>query len=282
MSGRVGKRARTVATLRSLAEAGHTASEAAELIGYERAYVLLLARESGFAFAAGPVFYRPRIGSTERSQKMAALYKGGKTLEQVGAEFGVTRERVRQIISRQEGIQRRDGGIAKRADASRLERAARRDARHYATHGCSYAQYRWLLKVKRALPRFNQQRFNAGRRGIGWELNLWQWWTIWEESGHWAERGRGQGYVMCRKGDVGPYAVGNVLIAKAIENSSVQPHNPRRKHRGLPIGVRPTKSGRYAAHRMVDGISFNLGTFDSPELAHAAYLAFAPSYQVAA
>lgn len=45
----------------------------------------------------------------ERINKMASLYKEGKTLEEVGAEFGLTRERVRQILEKA-GIQRRVAG----------------------------------------------------------------------------------------------------------------------------------------------------------------------------
>lgn len=58
---------------------------------------------------------------------------------------------------------------------------------------------------------------------------VWEWWTIWQMSGRWEERGRGHGYMMCRKGDVGPYALGNVVIATGDFNAAIQPNNPYRK-----------------------------------------------------
>ena len=42
---------------------------------------------------------------TERHQTMLDVYKGGKTLQEVGAMFGVTRERVRVILIRQPAYQ---------------------------------------------------------------------------------------------------------------------------------------------------------------------------------
>ena len=48
-------------------------------------------------------------------------------------------------------------------------------------------------------------------RNIGFELTFDEWWAIWEP--HYANRGVESGNaVMCRTGDSGPYAVGNVRI----------------------------------------------------------------------
>jgi hypothetical protein len=61
----------------------------------------------------------------------------------------------------------------------------------------------------------------ARQRGIEFLLTMEEWVTIWRESGHLHERGRGRGkYVMARYGDQGPYAVGNVKIITHSENCS--------------------------------------------------------------
>lgn len=144
---------------------------------------------------------------------------------------------------------------------------------------CSSEQVRTLKRIGDAMmqrgakyrqtPRgaFTAQKTGAYFRGVGWELTIWEWWTIWEESGHWPERGRSQGYVMCRRGDEGPYAVGNVFIAPARVNSS----DVKIKRKWLPIGV-TINGGRFLARRKFNGKHFCLGTYDTPEEAHAAYL----------
>jgi hypothetical protein len=143
-------------------------------------------------------------------------------------------------------------------------------------YGCSFEQWQAVRDIGRGmgvgayrtpLGAFRSQRNNAKARGIGWELTFWQWWCVWQSSGRWEQRGRGDGYVMCRNGDLGPYAVDNVFIATAAENSA-DGQAYRRKDSDLPIGVSRTRSGRFAAIRRGD----HLGTFGTPEAAHAAYL----------
>lgn len=74
--------------------------------------------------------------------------------------------------------------------------------------------------TKDAHRRFNAQRGTSKVRGIPFLLTEAEWWKIWQESGHWPERGKGVGkYHMARFGDVGPYAVGNVKIITHSQNS---------------------------------------------------------------
>jgi hypothetical protein len=134
--------------------------------------------------------------------------------------------------------------------------------------GCSVAQYHEIKG--RSLRFFQDQRKQAGYRGIGWELTLGQWWKIWQDSGHWIHRGQGQGYVMCRVGDAGPYAAGNVFIAPSIVNAS----NANNRS-GLPIGV-VARGKKFSARRVFDGRFYSLGSYETPALAHAAYLSLGP------
>jgi hypothetical protein len=62
----------------------------------------------------------------------------------------------------------------------------------------------------------------AFRRGIAWEFTFETWMKVWQDSGHYAERGRCRGeYVMARKGpDIGPYAPYNVDIQLSGQNNS--------------------------------------------------------------
>lgn len=219
---------------------------------------------------------------SERAKLMRALYQEGYTLQQIGDQYGITRERVRQILTKHFGIRADGGGNHVRAVRKKEKRRQAKEAACLKKHGCTLAQFRSLLAVGReeqkngkpkyrtAIYAFRQQRQSAKRRGIGWQLTLWQWWTVWQESGHWSQRGRGQGYVMSRVGDVGPYALGNIFIQPAIHNNS----ETRLKQSNLPIGV-SRKKDKYAAHRHIGGKKIYLGVFPTPELAHAAYLSVA-------
>lgn len=51
-------------------------------------------------------------------------------------------------------------------------------------------------------------------------LSFDQWMLIWEESGHWDQRGRRKGqFVMSRKDDLGNYEPGNVFIQTGQQNA---------------------------------------------------------------
>lgn len=115
-----------------------------------------------------------------------------------------------------------------------------------------------------------QSRAAVKDRQVGWELTLWQWWSIWQESGHWHERGVGRGYMMCRYGDIGPYAVGNVFIGPGVENCAAAT-----KKSGLPVGVRRQMGGKakpFKALCRVAGQQVFLGCFATAAEAEAAYL----------
>jgi hypothetical protein len=68
--------------------------------------------------------------------------------------------------------------------------------------------------------KFIDHRTSARNRGLDFNLTFSEWWDIWEQSGHWEQRGRRRDqYVMSRKNDIGPYEVGNVFIQLASGNS---------------------------------------------------------------
>lgn len=175
------------------------------------------------------------VANPARTARMAELYRSGKTLEQIGVEYGVTRERVRQVL-KPLGLSRKDGGVAVRygerwrsetelRQRRVVEAQAKRDATVLRHFGCDYATARTLNNGApfkqpgtRAEAFFRQKR-SAGQRGIDWCMTFPEWCRVWDESGKVALRGRGRGrYCMSRKGDAGPYSVGNVRIITNEEN----------------------------------------------------------------
>lgn len=269
---RVTKRSpQRIAQLSEIASLGLTRRKAAKLLRMYPTDVSAICRANGIkGFEYDLAGWAPIIAaSRERAANMVALYTEGRTLEQIGQQYGITRERVRQLMSKHFRTNGESGGRAVLSERRRQAAQARKDAACIAKHGCTVAQYKATpAKAKRA---YIAQRRNAGVRKIEWHFNFWTWWTVWQASGHWEQRGRGQGYVMCRNGDVGPYSPANVHIATAVQNV-VESSSRKKRDPSLPVGVKRTKSGRYSAQRHLNGKKLRLGTHDTPDLAYAAYL----------
>jgi Mor family transcriptional regulator len=63
----------------------------------------------------------PRLEPTEREQEMIALYESGRTLAEVGLSFGITRERVRQILNKRGNGTRGPGGSWAKGQAAETD-----------------------------------------------------------------------------------------------------------------------------------------------------------------
>ena len=193
-----------LAKLRKCAARGLSRKETAKLLGIHDRTVHNDALKHGITFSKKySVSADVRFEQLSRAVEFAKLYREGKTLDQIGRLHGVTRERVRQIMTKHVGIRANDGGKHKIAQKKERERNAKRDAKSLKKWGCKWADYVRLRAMRHPTLRFAAQRQNAIRRGIGWELTLWQWWQIWQHSGKWAERGRGHGYGMAALRQVG-------------------------------------------------------------------------------
>lgn len=248
---------------REAAAAGISRMDAARRFGVSYSTIHKICSETGVEFD------RPGKGAAdeERADAMEAMYRAGKTLEEIGQLYGVSRERVRQVISKYRGVTASDGGQSIRAKIEREHKRAEREAACYRKNGCSIAQLRNLQKIGVAMRKagatiyqtptgaFRNQRNNALGRGIPWELTLWDWWRIWQQSGKWEKRGRhADDYVMCRFKDEGSYSIGNVYIATLRHNATVQPNNPYRK--GHPdfakvISLKSSRARKARGARMV-------------------------------
>jgi hypothetical protein len=210
-----------------------------------------------------------RARQLAKAREYYALYQTGMTLQQIGDRYGLTRERIRQVMTKHLGVKSGDGGQHVVAEVRKQARLEARDRRYLAKSGYTFAEYWSTPKAVRTA--YNMQRKNAVQRGIAWEMNLRQWWEFWQASGYWPQRGRGHGYCMCRKGDEGPYSLDNVFIASARYNSATT----KQKKSGLPAGVRKVQKGDYIAYVAVasfGGKQRYLGSFKTPESAGTAYL----------
>ncbi|WP_077181759.1 NUMOD3 domain-containing DNA-binding protein [Burkholderia cenocepacia] len=96
--------------------------------------------------------------------------------------------------------------------------------------------------------KYNVQKAGAKRRKdkngnpIEFKLTFDEWWSFWQESGHYDERGVGKGkYVMARIDDIGPYELGNIYCCTNTENNSMA-------KKGCSL-TQETKNKMSAAHK---------------------------------
>lgn len=103
------------------------------------------------------------------------------------------------------------------------------------------------LEMKWLRSAYREHKNRSGDRGITFDLTFVQWLEIWQSSGRLHQRGRSAGhYVMGRKDDNGPYAVGNVRIITVEQNNSEKKQSPetREKIRRANLGKRHTAGAR--------------------------------------
>ena len=163
---------------------------------------MLIAREDG------------RSMQMTRAEKMYQSYKDGRTVREIGDEWGVTRERVRQILTGQFGTTFADSGIHKLL-MQRKEQRRNNVAKYIANKfGCSPEQLAEMRRM-RVVYEYKIKRRNVIRPGGSWELNLYQFWTLWRDSDHWEQRGIGVGkYVMATIDKTKNYRIGNIEIVR--------------------------------------------------------------------
>jgi Sigma-70, region 4 len=174
----------------------------------------------------------------ERDTEMFSRFKQGRSMADIGREYGVCRERVRQIIAHCFGLTGKDNIWAdsillfkmylKKKDHIYAKRK-RRELIRYSIFGCheeilTYINgkpFSWSNKDRYGTTagEYLSQKRTAKIRGISWDLTFPEWWNIWKESGKYPMRGQHRGeYVMSRYGDHGPYHKDNVRICLATEN----------------------------------------------------------------
>lgn len=167
------------------------------------------------------------VRDTSRDTNICNMYVSGITLQAIGDKYGVTKERIRQIVKLY-GITGKDGGrttrARERARVKAIKDKQRSDQLKHDGLGCDLNEWKYYRAFdedyyKTPIYAFTQQRYNARRRDIEWNMTITEWWSVWEKSGKWDQRGRtGESYVMGRHGDIGGYKIGNVKIITVSEN----------------------------------------------------------------
>jgi hypothetical protein len=170
-------------------------------------------------------------GPKPHHYEMLYAYEAGETLQQIGDKHGITRERVRQILTKHFDCDRWSGGDHKRAADRAEKKKAVKDADYIRRFGHDREAHKKFLVLGREvrasgrsdscvpLVAYHRQKGMAHRRNIEWLFTFASWWNFWQASGKWELRGKTLGhYVMARRGDVGPYSPENCRIVTCSEN----------------------------------------------------------------
>ena len=166
-----------------------------------------------------------------RTNFIIAQFKKGYTQESIGYSLGISRQRVNEIL-KSEGITGSQGGreVSFKIKWAKLSAVIAHmnkkalEQRIWKHYRCSVSEYQRIMGDTPAAfnskaGRYRSQKHNAKIRGIPFVLSFPEWNRIWESSGKYKLRGtRKNRFVMARKGDMGPYALGNVKIILASEN----------------------------------------------------------------
>lgn len=162
--------------------------------------------------------------NTKRDTEILKRYLKGETLDAIGAVYGISKERVRKIVTKL-NVSNLPGGKSLTASIKAATKAAAKTIDKFrSTYGC-YDSERYRIDNSgnydpKPSFRYAHQRQNSKKRNIPWQITFPEWWSVWQASGLYHLRGKGTGYCMTRFGDVGPYSVSNVEIKTIGENFS--------------------------------------------------------------
>lgn len=153
----------------------------------------------------------------ERNASIETMFRQGLTYQVIGEQFGLTRERVRQILAKR-GVSASEGGVAFRCSVKSERARLKREAYYAAKYGLSFDDVK-KYRVSGLTRAFGRQKESAAQRGIAFNLTFAQWLSVWQASGKLEQRGRGKrAYCMSRISDKGGYEVGNVHIQTNEQN----------------------------------------------------------------
>jgi len=181
-----------------------------------------------------------RLSADERADAMVTAYRSGKTLQEIGNAYGITRERVRQIL-KLKGVSYENGRgkvVQAHQKAKAADYYAGLNRRCFARTGMNRDEYDAARKTQSpcgtdAATAFRSQRNQAKHCRVKWDLTFAEWWEVWQSSGKWDQRGKGAGhYFLARKNLSLPFQSGNVEVVECASYHSLRRSQERESGRG--------------------------------------------------
>ena len=180
------------------------------------------------------------VSNPDRLEAIAACYRNKETLREIGGKFGITGERVRQLLKKARVDPEEGGGLIKNEEARKRKAArwlAKTDASLRKVYGCGHDEFIALngtLDRSPGTAAWDYQAISKNNKGKGaeWSLTFPEYVGLWEKVGGVHMRGRGYGSLaLCRKDTSLPFQLGNVEI-KPAERMGVY----HRRKRQTPAG----------------------------------------------
>jgi hypothetical protein len=164
-----------------------------------------------------------------RNARIVADYLTGNfTMSEIGAREGVSRERVRQILSDQAPVEFKN--VRKKCrEVLKVERESskqtRREEAFFQLWGCDRERFAYILAVfPDARLRFKENKGNAHTMNRPWKMTFCEWAMCWINSGrvwlrghkHIHKSGQYSQYWMSLVDPAMGYVVGNVRIVRVV------------------------------------------------------------------
>ena len=173
--------------------------------------------------------HQDALRNAVRNSRIVEDYLTGNfTMSEIGMREGVSRERVRQILSDQAPVEFKDVSKIRRETVKaeiKLSQNARREAAYFQLWGCDRERMAYILAVfPDAKLRFKENKGNAHTMNRPWKMTFCEWAMCWINSGkvwlrghkHIHKSGRYSQYWMSLVDPALGYEVGNVRIVRVV------------------------------------------------------------------
>jgi hypothetical protein len=145
---------------------------------------------------------RGRLGVNYDYKKIECDFRKGKTLNEIGDEYGVTRERIRQIL-RSLDIKSCDGGVSVRGDINkRIKMKLQAISHHNRALRWGFSKFEELIAhvteygnstdPTSPMRRYLDFKNHSRKYSHAFNVTFAEWWCVWKSSGKWHLRGKGK------------------------------------------------------------------------------------------
>lgn len=153
-----------------------------------------------------------KISNKIRNTRIISRFLEGETLTAIGLCYGLSRQRIFQILKKHE-VNPAIGGSALKRQNKGLAKNRIRAEKTSNAYGITRAALT-LIPIE-ARQAYSSQRRSVSISNTGWNFNLETWWNLWLQSGSFAQRGPRCGqFQMRRRNPDAHWEPANVFIKK--------------------------------------------------------------------